>query len=172
MLKIISGFVFILFLFSCSSMSKNIVQHGNYTLNGGVAQNKTWTKGLTFKRVSWYHELFLAFDLNIINKKDLGEFKNWLSPDEREMVEGCHDFNITLSYSGDSKKISHTMFINSMRELGFQSVSVPTFYANLKMHPDFTKNSLTLYRVHGFCSKTENSDELKISFPGFNVEKI
>ena len=161
------------FISSCASRgggssSKNFVKKGNFYLVGGRFEQLEWRDKLQFKRVSWYHELTLLFDMMLSKWHGDSKFSYWLSPAEQDIVESCHQFYLLLSYATDSGDITHSMFNQIMRNNGLELIEMPNFRTYLRLHPDFASNSLRRYQVQGLCQKDPiPKNQRKIVLPSF-----
>ena len=174
-LKINMVVLSVLLLGACSNysnLSKNLIKNGTFILKGGVKNKKVWKTDLHFNRVSWYHELTLFFDLLHTKLESNSPFNSWLSSSEKEIIEDCTDHLITLSYALDSQKISHKDLVNQLSDHGYKEFILPTFFRNLRLHPDFDQVSFNLYKIHGFCRKGPKKGELFLNFPGFEENII
>ncbi|MDD0853924.1 hypothetical protein HBN50_12500 [Halobacteriovorax sp. GB3] len=157
----------LLFLISCTNLSKNIIKEGEFTLKRGVYKTSQWDESLEFKRISWFHELTLQFDLLITKLDDDTRFRKWLSPSEKALLADCRDHYLVLSYHLDSDKISKRMLFSDMERQGYKEYLLPNFQRNIKLHPDFELLSLQLYSLNLLCSKEEKSKDLSVTFPGY-----
>lgn len=171
--KIKKGFILIMavivYLSSCSGLSKNMVKRGNVHIKGGVYQNLKWEDQLIFNRLSWYKELTLFFDAKLARIDEKSPFNNWFSPSERELLFECDDYYVVLTYMLDAKKISKGMFLDQFRKQGYQKLYISSFESHLRLHPDNEKLSLNVYDVFALCRKKGGEKaESTISFPGFN----
>ena len=162
------------FLFSCSTLTKQLIDYGDFSMNGGVYKNQRWSGSLRFKRVSWFHEFSMFFDVNVTRFDIKSPFVNWLSADELAEINACKDFLITLSYAADEEKISQRMFLDEMARNGFDKIMLPNFETHLKLHPDFDRSSLSLYKLYGHCNKNGSGpvENITIGLPGFSEANI
>ena len=71
-------FFIVFFLISCSSISQNLIKKGNAPLSHGQAAEKHWDSEMPLKRVSWYTELTMIFDLFYVDAKNINENNAWL----------------------------------------------------------------------------------------------
>ena len=169
----IISLLLVIIVSSCSSpgggsSSKNFVKKGTFYLVGGRFEQLQWQDKLSFKRVSWYHELTLLFDMMLSEWKGDSKFSYWLSPAEQDIVERCHRFYLLLSYATDSGDINHAMFNQIMKNNGLNLIEMPNFRTSLRLHPDFASNSLRHYQVHGLCQKNPiPKSDRKIVLPSF-----
>lgn len=99
-------------------------------------------------------------------------FRKWFSKDEMGYLEKCNDFFITLNYSHDSKKISVNEVVSQIEQQGYKSISIPYFERHLRLHPDFEKESLQLYKIYGNCLEGSKDSNISIDFPGFLTQEI
>lgn len=179
--EILISILLVTFLNGCSSFSRQLIKTGELSLNGGVFQNSKWQDSLNFKRISWFHEFTLFYDINISQLTKDSPFVNWLSLDEKKEFLKCEDFIIVVAYSLDYDKISHNMFYSEMEKNSFHKIKLPNFRRHFRSHPDSEKLYLSLYELNGFCRNGESSQEEKytisedkvfISFPGFSEQQI
>lgn len=162
-------FLVFLLAFSCSTLNKNLVKEGTYDIKGGVYKNMKWDESLTFKRVSWFKELTLTFDIFMTQIKKESPFYVWFSEDEKKLVESCLDSRIVLTYAWDPMQISREGFFAEAEKMGYERLSVPNFHSNVKMHPNFARINVYLYKTSLLCRKRLGSESLAITFPGFNT---
>ena len=152
---------------SCSGLSKNITKKGHLKINGGRYGDKSWSKNLAFRRISWYHGMTLMFDLLYTKLDKNNPFYNWLSMSERRSLESCQDHVIVMSYQFDSKRISKSMLLNGAQKMGYKALLLKDFARHLKMHPDFSSLTPSLYDVDALCHQTGNKQSIPLNFPGF-----
>lgn len=161
----------LLLIYSCASTKylENEVEIGRVRFFGGVFEDKKWEEKLNFKRISWYYKLKLYYESILYRANKNSNFVNWFSPEERKYFNACEDLVISVVYAADSKKISHSMFINQMELNGYDYVSVNTFGKNLRSHPSFEDWKLQQYKIFGHCLKKGRKipNELELSFPSF-----
>ncbi len=163
----------IFFQVSCSSLSKQLITHGEFSINSGVYGRASWNDSLYFKRISWFHEFTLLFDMNIAKLTKNSKFKNWLSPNEKDEISSCNEFYVALTYSGNDEKISQRMFLEEMNRVGFKKVLINNFRTHLRLHPDFDKYSLDQYKLYGFCYSQEvDLNKIDINLPGFATAEL
>jgi len=156
---------------SCANLSKNTVKEGPFIVRNGTAGDKVWKENLNFKRVSWYHELTLQFDLMLAAIGPQSSFNFWFSKDELEMIGKCGDFKIVLAYSQDTKIIPYSYLNEQLDHSGYKKVELISFKKQFIQHPDSEMNSLRLYQLYGICRSEKNDKPLIFNFPGFS-EKI
>lgn len=165
----------LLFSSSCANLSKNFVKEGSLALRGGVYQSTSWNDRLQFNRTSWFQELTLIFEVLSTDGKEVGPFESWYSTQEIQQVRACDKFTVILVYASDSGKISESSFFSELRAQGYERISIPEFGSHLRMHPDFERLALHLYRPYGLClrqSFTAESVPPTLSFPGFREVKL
>jgi len=155
------------FIFACSTLDKNLVKADKYYVNGGVYKNLKWEDDLEFNRVSWFKELTLSFDLLYAKVPEESPFYNWFSKSERDMMKTCVDHKVVLTYAWDPMTISREQFFADMEEQGYERLSLPDFHTHVKMHPNFARFNIYLYKTHLLCRKKLMGKSLTISFPGF-----
>lgn len=171
-MKLIIVSVVCFLLVACSTLSKNYVKNGSFVLDGGTNGEKSWNTSLEFKRLSWYQELTLSFDVMYARVGGSDPFYNWFSESEKEMVGECLDFYVTLLYAMDDSKIAAKHYIAQMDSYGYKKVLLPTFSSYVKNHPGFEMNSLKLYKILGFCRKEKIAKDLNIRFPNFEDQRM
>ena len=140
-------------------------------MRNGVAGDKTWIENLVLKRVSWYHELTLDFDLMLANIEPQSSFNFWFSKDELEAIGKCGDFKIVMAYSRDTKILPYSLLNEQLDFSGYKKIELPTFKKQFIQHPDAEMNSLRLYQLYGICRPDQNNKPLIFNFPGYS-EKI
>lgn len=166
-------FLFLTFLFftACANLSKNTVREGDFLVKNGAAGDKIWKENLNFKRVSWYHELTLQFDLMLGSITPQSSFNFWFSSDELEVIGKCEDFRIVLAYSQDTKIIPYSYLNEQIEKSRYKKIELISFKKQFFQHPDSEMNSLRLYQVYGICRTDKTDKPLIFSFPGYS-EKI
>ncbi len=156
---------------SCANLSKNTVKEGLFLVKNGTAGDKVWKENLSLKRVSWYHELTLQFDLMLGTIEPQSSFNFWFSKDELDMIGKCGDFRIVLAYSQDTKIIPYSYLNEQLDRSGYKKIELVSFKKQFIQHPDSEMNSLRLYQLYGICRPEKNDKPLIFNFPGFS-EKI
>lgn len=156
---------------SCSNLSKNIVKEGPFIVRNGTAGDKVWKENLSFKRVSWYHELTLQFDLMFGLIAPQSSFNFWFSKDELDIIGKCGEFRIVAAYSQDTTIIPYSYLNIQLENSGFKKVELVSFKNHFFQHPDSEMNSLRLYQVYGICRADKIDKPLIFNFPGY-TEKI
>jgi len=162
--------VFIVLLFlttACSNMSKNMVKKGDFLIRSGSYRNTQWSDSLELKRISWFYELTLLYDVMYGKIDKNSKFYNWFSAEEKMRIKYCSDILLSINYSLDSERISHQMFYKHLRDHSYDQIAVPEFSKSLKMHPDYKKLSLSLYKSSVFCKKSKATAPIYINFPNF-----
>jgi hypothetical protein len=165
------SFLILLSLYSCSNLSKNIVEEGTFYISNGIFAEKSWKEDLKFERYSWYHELTMQFDMMVTKISPQSSFNFWFSKDELTALNNCKDARIVFAYSDDTKIIPYSSLYEQFDTKGFSRIELVEFKRQLLQHPDSTMNSLRLYHVLGFCRQSDNIKQLVINFPGYS-EKI
>lgn len=171
-LKIFVFGYFVIGLYSCTSLSKNMSKKGTLSLYGGVFQDSHWKEPLRFNRYSWYKELSLVFDLLVTKVDEKSPFYKWFSNTEKEYLEKCVEWYVSASYVMDNKRIGSSDFKDQYTKSGFERFALSSFKKHLVMHPNYETLSLQLYDVYGLCRKAPSENEFSISFPGFSKISI
>ena len=170
MKKMIKPFI-LCFLISCSSLSQNMIKEGELRLKGSYINNQSTSDHLVFKRFSWYQELTLNFDLLISYVSKESSFYQKFAASEQGILKSCKAVYIAFTYELDSKRLARSSLLNQFTNNGLENTETPRFQREIRMHPDFTEESLQLYTSHVLCA---NSDKINISlnFPGFPLTQI
>ena len=159
-------------IYSCSTLDKNLIKRGTYRIGGGVHNSEKWEDDLLLKRISWFKELTLSFDLLETKIGKESPFYRWFSEDEKEMLDQCIDSHVVVTYAWSPMQISRTSFFSAMEEQGYERISIPTFQKNLQMHPHFARLNISLYKTHALCRKRLSSSKLMLRFPGFKETSL
>ena len=159
-------------LSSCSNLSKNTVKEGSFVVRNGTAGDKIWKDNLNLKRVSWYHEMTLEFDLMLANVDPQSGFNFWFSQDELQEIGKCGDFKIAIAYSFDTKIIPYSYLNEQLDVAGYKKIDLIGFKKHFLRHPDAEINSLRLYQVFGICHTDQGGKSLILSFPGFTEKTL
>lgn len=167
LMKKLLALIFI--LSSCTTLNKNMIKEGTYDIKGGVYKNMRWDDSLTFRRVSWFKELTLTFDTFSAPVSRDSPFYAWFSDDEKKLVEGCLESRVILTYAYDPMQISREGFFEQAEGLGYERLAIPHFHSNVKMHPNFARINVYLYKTHLLCRKKLGNESLAVTFPGFNT---
>ena len=170
-IRVSMKFFIVFFLISCSSISQNLIKKGNAPLSHGQAAEKHWDSEMPLKRVSWYTELTMIFDLFYVDAKNINEFENWYSDFEKRTLDKCEQSYLTFVYELDDRRYSKLAFFQDMREQGFEVLEVPNFKSHLILHPDYEELSFGLYEVKLLCSKTKGQ-ELRVILPSYQVVRL
>lgn len=158
--------------FSCSNLSKNMVEEGKLILRNGTFADKVWKEDLVFQRNSWYHELTLSFDLMQVQVSPQSSFNFWFSKDELDTIVKCGDSRIVMAYSMDTKEIPYSSLYEQVEKSGFTRFELTEFKKHLLAHPDAQLNGFRLYHIFGMCKKTKDLKPLIINFPGYSEKLI
>ena len=164
-------FLSLLTFVSCANLSKNTVKEGPFIVKNGTAGDKVWKENLNFKRISWYHELTLEFDLMLGTIVPQSSFNFWFSKDELELISKCGDFKIVAAYSQDTKIIPYSYLNEQLANSDYKKIELINFKKHFLQHPDAEMNPLRLYQVYGICRPDKTAKPLIFNFAGF-TEKI
>ena len=153
----------------CSHFSKNQVKRSSLTLSGGRFLHGSWNDALKFKRISWYREWALVFDLFYARLKEDSPFHAWISQAEKSFLDKCQDYYIVMTYHPSSSVISESFFLERASRFGYERIFLNEFDKQLRMHPSMTFFSLSLYNIHALCrSKGEAGAVMALDLPGYN----
>jgi len=161
----------ILLLQSCSNLSNNIVKEGDFSLTGGFHGEKKWNSTLVFNRYSWFHELTLYYDVMIADIDNSSPFYNWFSASEKRIISACKKKKIVMAYELDSRRVSHFMFEDEVKKVGFDKILTPNFEKSLNLHPDHERQSLQLYKSYVLCG-SKDVEKAQVSFPSFKAVNV
>jgi uncharacterized protein YozE (UPF0346 family) len=139
-------------------------------MNGGVYRDKQWSDKLTFKRISWYQEASMEYDLMLHKLDESSNFANWMGQDKSYLKE-CKDFYVALIYADFNARHLVSFLENQFEEQGIKKVIINTFRENIRAHSNFSDWRLSQYKVEGFCRSEGANEELFISVPGFQSIK-
>jgi hypothetical protein len=167
--------LFILLISSCANWSKNFVKEGSLSFRGGIYQETRWSDHLTFKRTSWFQEMTLIYEVMLSDFSLSSPFSAWLSDSERRQIDDCASFKLALLYASDSGKASNAEFFSQMKAQGYERLQIQEFASHLRMHPDYERLALHLYRPYGLCRShgvPPLQGRLRVNFPGFREVKL
>ncbi len=145
--------LFVVFLISCSSLSENQVLVGSDSFSGGSYKGQQWSEDLKFKRVSWYSKAHLAYDSYISKFEPNGQFRSLITANDQAQINSCADILVTFNTSNFHRALRDSEMRELLKPQGFEVISVPGLVKNLKLHPDYTRLKLHMYRAMVFCSK-------------------
>ncbi len=157
----------ILFL-SCSNFSYHNVYENNFYLRGGQIGQKVWNDTLLFKRLSWYTESTLLYDIYYTTLQEDSPFFAWASSDEKKAIQECSASFLVMAYQLDSDRLSHLDIEVFTQRAGFGKLSLTTFRNVMKTHPDFRRHFLQHYEIYGLCSKNVDQNTILLSLPNFD----
>ena len=174
MLRLYSLLPFILLFFlSCSHFSKNQVKRSSFSISGGRSASGSWGDTLNFKRISWYREWSLVFDLFYTRLDATSPFYGWISKEEKDFLNKCRDYYIVMTYHPLSGVISDAFFLDRAERFGYERIFLDEFDKQLRMHPGLTFFSLSLYNVYALCRMGQGSSKaLALDIPGFNQVEL
>ena len=164
-------FLLLILLFSlgCSHFSKNQVKRSSFTVSGGRSFDGSWGDALRFKRISWYREWSLVFDLFYTRLKPDSPFYGWISREEKSFLDKCQDYYIVMAYHPSSSVVSESFFLDRASRFGYERVFLNEFDKQLRMHPGMTFFSLPLYNIHALCRSGEQGGAIMaLDLPGYN----
>jgi len=164
--------IFLALFSACSNMSQNLTMGDSSIISGGVFEDREWDETMKFRRMTWFKELSMLFDVRLAELNLDSPFANWMTEDEKKTVRDCGHFLISLSYALDSKRLSQSMYKKQMVKNGYRPIYLPNFSTHLKLHPDYSKSTLKLYRIVGYCSPNIARNEVSISFPGYKDQSF
>ena len=155
-------------ILSCSNFVHNRTHKNTFHLRGGKAEGAQWHDHLIFKRISWYAEMTLLYDLLYTEIGTESPFFRWLSENEQKDLKQCPKSFVVISYQLDSDRLSHSQFENFTEQSSFQKIILTDFYNTIKMHPDFRRHFLHLYEVYALCAKNPSINSIYVNFPNFD----
>ena len=154
----------------CSHFSQNQVKRSSLTVSGGRSATNSWNDSLKFKRISWYRQWSLVFDLFYAPLKEDSPFFQWVSREEKAFLDKCGEVHIVMSYYPAGGVVSDAMFLGEVERLGHERIYLDGFDKELKMHPGLAAFSLPLYNIHALCHSQKGgvAGKLALDLPGFN----
>lgn len=165
----------LLFVFGCTGKYvTNDLKEGKARFFGGTYNDMYWKDNLVFSRYSWYYRIKLYYEVLMTRATPNSKFAQWFSPAEKEYFKRCKDLIVSVVYSADQNKISHSNFINQMETNGYEFVTVNTFAKHLSSHPSYVDWKLNRYKIFGHClaRSKKRPEKIAITFPGFKVAEF
>ncbi|WP_372654001.1 hypothetical protein [Halobacteriovorax sp.] len=154
---------------SCSLTGRNIVQENDFELTGGSVGEKIWKDDLELKRISWYQEMTMVFDVLLGEISEESPFYNWFSTSEKVSLKQCSNSYLALYYSSSSNVITKRSFLKQAKDQGYDQFVMNNFASALKLHPQYVTNSFQLYDVAILCSKSKREGPLRIEFANYRT---
>jgi len=171
--KIFSILCLLGLLVGCSSSTKNLINHNQFSIREGSYGTKKWSDDLVFKRTSWFQEISMLFEVLSSEINSSSPFFEWFSNFEKSEIHKCGHFVLILSYKLTDTRLSDGMFVEELKKSGYQLMEIPHFKDNLKLHPDYLIELLEHYKVRGACHKdAKKGSDLLITFPGYEPANI
>ena len=161
----------LILLFACSSVGDKKTLRDEVIFQGGRFKQDVWKESLNFKRVSWFSRSTLEFDFYLAEVSTDSKFNQWFSGGERKYISECGKIYISLSTSNRSRVLSDPMYVSQMKKNNLSEIITPNFLDHLRLHPDYVRWNLTMYRPRLFCGG-KNIDIVTIDFPSFETVKI
>lgn len=162
----------VLILSSCSFTKRNLIQKDKFEIYGGSAKGKKWDDVMILKRVSWYLEMTLAFDLMLTEIDNKSEFFNWFSTSEKVAINKCKKSYLAIYYSNDYDYISKQDFLGLVKKKGYDEIVVNGFIGAFRLHHQYVSNSFKLYKTSVFCSRDVTQEDFVIEFPNYSPVKL
>ncbi len=154
--------LFLILLSSCASQQgRRPVYDSEVPLKGGRFAEKEWDDKLSFKRVSWYQDATLSYDLLIAELKESSPFINWLGSNKLKLNQ-CSHFYITFLYASPTMSNGLYHLRQELMNNELEEVSVVDFAAEVKANRIIQDRNLWEYKVVGWCSK-DDSESPKIN---------
>lgn len=171
MKKLLLSFVFII---GCSSSNNlNQVTDALIALKGGQGKGKKWDDSLIFNRHSWYKGASMKYDLFTVKLEKSSPFYSWIGRSQREEIDRCKNFYVTLMYAGVS--LLSPSSISELREsfniVGLKRYSLPVFGSYLKNHYFFLQWNLKNHVILGYC-KDSNVVNVEVQIPNFSTVRV
>ena len=162
-------------LLSCASniRSRKNATHSEVIFKGGIYKDETWSENLKLKRVSWFSEATMQYDILVNELKESSKFSVWLGRDKKYLND-CSKFYVAALYSHFRIGEGDAFLSAQFEKMGFVEKTIPDFEENFKAHNNYSDWRLYEYKVHGFClpkSQAENSD-IAISIPGYSTQTL
>lgn len=173
MSRVLQVFILICTISLTSCVTKNFrenrLQFGDYIFQGGYGNGTSWKESLIYTRTTWISGAEVYYDALIVPFSDKSPFWGWLSTDNRSEAQSeCREFLISILYSATPILISHSQFINQMRQNGFSDFLIPELASAVKSHPDFRSLHMEDAKIMAFCAKKKRNEVgLNIGLPSF-----
>lgn len=160
-------------IISCSNLSSNRSVESEFYLNGGKIGEHRWDRPLIFKRISWYAEVNLLYDILYTTLPENSPFWHLFSDDEKRAIDGCSKSFIVMDYALDPKRISSIEMQTFAEKASFTRMAIPSFANALATHPDFHRHFLHRYDIYALCRQGEVvSGEILLNFPHFDPHSM
>ena len=164
-------FPLVVLLFGCASFSLNQVTTSKLVLKNGYFDGEFVKSELVFKKISWYREASLIYQINLAEvSENMPHFK-WFSSAVQKDIRKCSRFYVALLYSHSNDYIYHDQVKEQLNQQGIQLYLIPNFWGILIMHPQFKKGSLHLHRGKGLCIEDEK-ESILLKLSGYPTEVI
>ena len=173
MIKFLNHIFITILISACSSLSVSTIKEGDLTIRDGRFNNLEWSEDLTFKRLSWYHELTLLYDFLIAEIPVHSNYRRWFTPGESISANSCGKFYIAGVYATRDSRVNQNDIWNSFDTNRVKFINVNGFYQNLSFTDYFISNSFRLYKFWGICVRNQGEVvTVKLAFPGYKSKQI
>ncbi|MBD65631.1 MAG: hypothetical protein CME62_10525 [Halobacteriovoraceae bacterium] len=177
MMKFFSSLLLVLLVTSCAlnNRSRKNIATSEIVLKGGIYQGKSWDENFRMKRISWYDEASMQYDVLISEIDKDSQFAKWLGRDYY-YLDQCAKFYVTALYSDLDLGEGITYLASKLEKAGLDKRSIQDFSENFKAHQNFADWKLYNYKLYGFCRKPvegeSGSEDIVVSIPGFKTKTL
>ena len=159
----------VLIALSCSNLSSNRAVEGEFYLREGKIGEHRWDKALIFKKISWYTEMTLLYDILYTKLPEDSPFWHLFSDDEKKDLKGCSESFVVMSYELDPERMSDAQVENFVEQASFEKMALASFRETLATHPDFRRHFLHRYDIYALCRRDGGSSGgILLNFPHFD----
>jgi len=166
------GLISLSIFFSCSPLQTNQVRRSELSIKGGRSAEGSWSDNLMFKRVSWYHQATLLYEINVANIDLNSAFMRWFDVGELSSVKDCKQILWIVDYAYDGRRVQNNYVKDLISRKGFVDISVPNFERNFINHSDATTITNKNYKMRLFCNQGALVSSVSAVLPGFEAEEI
>lgn len=163
----------LIFLAACSShRTRNKVYATDIELKGGVFKSDEWDESLVLKKISWYRDSTILYELLFGQIKKESPFANWLEKRKLD-VSRCDEFYVGLIYA-DLMHALHgtTLVVAEIKESGLEEEGILDFSRHLRAHQNYKDWNLEKHKVLGFCRNKTKTKEVLLTLPGYKSFKL
>lgn len=165
-------FVWITLFVGCAGfLQQKQVINSDISLQGGVYHEKSWDDELKFKRVSWYDQATMLYDIIYTKLDESSPFVNWMGSD-RLTVSTCKTFWIALVYAKRNGLLNASGISQQITKAGYRDVIILDFAREFKSHQGFKDWRLSQHRIIGLCSNSEDDRPVELSLPGYTPQEV
>lgn len=171
-MKSLSLFAIFIFGFSCSSSrTRNRVYTSELAFKGGVYKAQEWSNSLNFKRISWFRDSSIVYEILVAKLDKESPFISWLEKDKAE-IDRCDEFYVGIYYADLNAPHGSFMIPSQLKAAGLEERSILDFSDQVKAHENYKDWNLEKHRVRGFCKRKGTNTETIVTIPGYKSIKF